>query len=339
MKGSPRFQQTGAALLLAMLTVTLVASFAAAAAWQQWRAVQVETAERQRVQSGWLLIGALGWAQLILREDKRTTQVDSLNEPWAVPLQESRLSSFLASDKNNSVLSSEDENAEVYLSGQITDAQSFININNLIENNTIHKPTFDALEKLFDLLNLEPAELTSFANNMRFAADTNPANLTANQAFAPLLPQRTEQLGWLGLSSATLERLSPYIRILPTRNTKLNVNTASAELIYALVPSMKIAEAKALVERRQSTPFRNLGEVIAVLGNPAVPYDLSALSTETEFFEVRGRLRLNELVVQERSLVQRNGVSTPITIWRERTALPLKLGPNAKKLGPEGSLQ
>ena len=44
-----RHRARGAALLAAMLTVTLVATFAAAAMWQQWRAVEVETAERGRV--------------------------------------------------------------------------------------------------------------------------------------------------------------------------------------------------------------------------------------------------------------------------------------------------
>ena len=49
------FRQAGVALLTAMLTVTLVATFAAAALWQQWRGIEVEAAERARVQSGWLL--------------------------------------------------------------------------------------------------------------------------------------------------------------------------------------------------------------------------------------------------------------------------------------------
>ena len=53
----------GAALLTAMLTVTLVASLAAAALWQQWRSVEVEAAERARSQSLWVLTGALDWAR------------------------------------------------------------------------------------------------------------------------------------------------------------------------------------------------------------------------------------------------------------------------------------
>jgi len=74
-------RQRGAALLLAMLTVTLVATFAAAALWQQWRAVEVETAERARMQSAWMLSGALDWGRLILREDARASRTDHLASP------------------------------------------------------------------------------------------------------------------------------------------------------------------------------------------------------------------------------------------------------------------
>ena len=55
-------RERGAAILTAMLTVTLVATFAAAALWQQWRAIEVESAERSRVQASWVLTGALDWA-------------------------------------------------------------------------------------------------------------------------------------------------------------------------------------------------------------------------------------------------------------------------------------
>ncbi|MBC7602922.1 MAG: general secretion pathway protein GspK, partial [Ramlibacter sp.] len=65
-------RQSGAALLMAMLTVALVATFAAAALWQQWRSIEVETAERARVQSSWILTGAPDWARLVLREDLRS---------------------------------------------------------------------------------------------------------------------------------------------------------------------------------------------------------------------------------------------------------------------------
>ena len=61
--------QRGAALISAMLVVTLVATLASVALWQQWKHVEVESAERHRVQASWLLNGALDWSRLILRED------------------------------------------------------------------------------------------------------------------------------------------------------------------------------------------------------------------------------------------------------------------------------
>ncbi len=57
-----RRHERGAALLTAMVIVTLVATLAAAMVWQHWRAVQAETIERSRIQSAWILSGALDWA-------------------------------------------------------------------------------------------------------------------------------------------------------------------------------------------------------------------------------------------------------------------------------------
>ena len=84
--------QRGAALLLALLLVALVATLASAMVWQQWRAVQVEAAERARAQAAWVLDGATDWSRLILREDARTGSNDHAAEPWATPLAEARLS-------------------------------------------------------------------------------------------------------------------------------------------------------------------------------------------------------------------------------------------------------
>ena len=115
-------REAGAALLAAMLTVTLVATLAAAALWQQWRSVEVETSERARVQAAWILVGALDWSRLILSEDGRSGGPDHLAEPWAVPLQEARLSTFLAAGDGDGVQDNTTDTRDAFLSGQIVDA-------------------------------------------------------------------------------------------------------------------------------------------------------------------------------------------------------------------------
>ncbi len=307
----PARQQAGAALLAAMLTVALVATFAAAAMWQQWRGIEVEAAERSRVQSSWILTGALDWARLILREDARSGGADHLAEPWAVPLEEARLSTFLAADKANNT---ETEGDNTFLSGQMIDLQSLLNVTNLVEAGRVSEPAMRSFVRLFDLLGLPQAQLGRMAENLRFASDISVDNRSAAQA--PLLPQRVAQLVWLGLPVQTVAALEPYVTVLPSR-TPVNLNTASAEVIYAAVNGISLADAQRLVAERDRQHFRQLQDAARLLPNPDTVFNDGTVGVASRFFEVRGRLRLGDVVVEERSVVQRDGLDVR-TLQRER---------------------
>ena len=317
--------QRGAALLMAMLTVTLVATLAAASLWQQWRSVEVEAAERQRVQSSWILTGALDWARLILREDARSGATDHLAEPWAVPLQESRLSTFLAADRNNTGGIDSDAQVDAFLSGQITDLQARLNLTNLVQDNKISAVSLAAFNRLFELLNLPPLELTLLSSQLQLALNTGKASSTDSPA--PLLPRSPAQLGWLGLSPSTVAALQPYVTILPVR-TSVNLNTASAQVLVASVPNLSMAEAQKLVAARASKYFRSTADANAILNQPTIVFSESEHGVSTRYFEVLGRLRLGSTTVLERSLLQRDGIVVT-TLWRERAvAEPLPTMPN-----------
>ena len=307
-------QQAGAALLSAMLTVTLVATFAAAALWQQWRSVEVEIAERARVQVAWLLVGALDWSRLILRIDGKAGTTDHLAEPWAVALQESRLSTFLAADKNNTGGLTAEEQVDAFLSGSMVDAQSKLNVFNLIDNNEVSKLDLAAFNKLFTHFNLPETELEGFVANLRAALDAKAPTTTA------LMPQRVRQLTWLGLQPQTVTKLTPYITLLPVRTT-VNINTAPAEVIYASVPGLGLADAKLTVSTRESAHFPSIAEAVAKV--PALNGKLQDTqhSVSTQFFEVIGRIRLEQTVVEEHSLVDRRDVNNVKTLWRERAVI------------------
>ncbi|MBK9572699.1 MAG: type II secretion system minor pseudopilin GspK [Rhodoferax sp.] len=321
-----RTAQRGAAILLAMLTVTLVATVAAAALWQQWRSVEVEKAERARVQSAWVLTGALDWSRLVLREDSRTgTTADHLAEPWAVPLEEARLSTFLAADRDNQT-NVDELGEDAFLSGQITDLQSRLNVTNLIYNGQVEDIARKQFTKLFELLGLPPAELARLADNLRLASDFSPDNKSADAA--PLRPQRVEELVWLGLSPQSLAVLKPYITLLPPQRdgirTQVNVNTASAEVLYAGFEALDMAGAKRLVTARERSHFRTLAEVLAADGGVKEEPSATLFSLTTRFFEVRGQLRIGQTTVLERSLVQRDLFPPPSStrvVWRERVPM------------------
>ncbi|MGJ7575547.1 type II secretion system minor pseudopilin GspK [Variovorax sp. RB2P76] len=307
-------RQSGAALLAAMLTVMLVATFSAAALWQQWRAAEIEGAERARVQAAWVLVGALDWSRLILGEDGRAGGSDNLTEPWAVPLEEARLTTFLAAEKN--VASDSVEGLpDAFLSGRIVDAQSKLNVLSLVDAGKPIPASVATFTRLFNTLGLPVAELnrmtTGLVNALATGADGDAGG-------APLMPQEVSQLVWLGLSPATAAALEPYVTILPVRTT-LNLNTASAEAISASMESLNIASARQLVERRTRSFFKDIAAANAALPSGSAPFNAAQHGVGTNYFEVYGRLRLDRTYVEEHSLLQRNGV-TVTTIWRTRGA-------------------
>ena len=309
-------QERGAALLTAMLTVTLVATFASAALWQQWRSVEIESAERSRTQMQWVLNGALDWARLILQEDARTNaDVDHLSEPWALPLQEARLSSFLAMDKNNT-----DDATDAFLSGQISDQQALLNVRNLVQDGKPVVAAAKAFERLFTILNLPRQQVQVLVDQLvaidaAAASDAKPDV----QAAAPLKPYRMEQLVWLGLPASTVQALLPYAVLLPVA-TPVNLNTAGSEVLRAALPAIDLAKAQQLITQRATTHFATVDEALGTTGihSDGVAADIiKNLSVKTQYFAVRGRLRLGNSTVQEVSLVERSGTATKV-LWRQR---------------------
>jgi general secretion pathway protein K len=308
-----RKAQRGVALLLAMIVVALVTAAAAGMVWQQERAVAIEAAERARAQSGWILSGALDWARLILREDERSarrggTPVDSLDEPWAQPLAEARLSSFLAADRDNNA----DGGAEAFLSGRIVDAQSRYNLRNLIVEGKVSPQELQKLSRLCDAAGVPAAVGNAIAQGVD--ASWRAAAAGAETADATLPVQRFAHLSRLGLDAATLRALRPFVDVLP-KPTPLNLNTASREAVAAVL-GIDVGTAERLVQARQRSPFDSLERARTLLG-PDFPIEQRGVAVASAFFEVSGRLRLEERVVEERSLVERLGDQF-VTHHRER---------------------
>ena len=308
-----RRHERGAALLTAMIIVTLIVTLAASMVWQQWRAVQVEIAERARVQSAWILNGALDWARLILREDARSGRPTALTEPWATPLAEARLSTFLAVDAANA-----EDAPDAFLSGVITDAQARFNLTNLVVQGKIVQTELDALDRLCQSIGVSSDIAARIATGLR-DADA----VSGSSASPPLRPRSVAQLAWFGVDPESLVLLAPHVVLLPVR-TPVNVNTASREVLAAVVKGLDLASAERLVQMRQRSPFKAITAVEAQLPVAFTPINPSGgqppiLSVFSSFFEVRGRLRLEDRALEQRSLVERRGLDM-IVLRREQVS-------------------
>jgi general secretion pathway protein K len=296
--------QRGAALLLAMVVMALVTTVTAGMVWLQTRALQVEAAERARAQAAWILIGALDWARLILREDQRSGQqsgkaFDSLDEPWAQPLEEARLSSFLAADKDNNA----DGGPEAFISGAITDAQARFNLRGLVDG--AGKAVKGQPEALQRLATLAGAPGDTGARVAEALGRTLVAAAEDGALGPPLKPAQLTDLAWLGIEPAIIERLAPWVDLLPVA-TPVNANTAPREVLVAAIDELDLGTAERLVQARQRKRFETLADVQALLPS-TVKADPTRVGVASSWFEVAGRLRLDERVLEERSLLQREG--------------------------------
>ncbi len=295
------------ALLLTTLAITIVASLF----WQQQ--VQVRSIENQRLQlqKQWILRGALDWAGLILREDAKHSSVDSLDEPWAVPLAETRLDQYVDNGR------ADDDIADATLSGGISDAQARYNLTNLCPDGTINPAEVAAFRQMLNNAHLDPALAQATADQMA-AAQKIPASNAANRdkQSGPLpmnLTQVDDLLAVPGFSPETLAKIKDFVIFLP-HATPINVNTAAAEVLAARVDGLTLADATALVASRSTASFRHIADFTERLTSHSLSVTNQEAAVTTNYFLVNGKVRMNRAGLEVQALLERNGTNTKL-IW------------------------
>jgi general secretion pathway protein K len=333
-----RTRQRGVAVVTALLLTTLAVTIVASLFWQQQ--VQVRSIENQRLQlqKQWILRGALDWARLILRENARLSQYDALDQPWAVPLQETRLGQYVENDRSDSEGS---EGSDATLSGQMVDAQSMYNLNNLAANGVPVPKEVRVFARLLGNLRLNPSLAQDAA--VVIAASTAKQGLggpgagpppqkvdpttglplvengdgVPNPAQAPpvvvpsgppmlAMTQVEDLLAVPGFTPEAVETLRNLVIFLPRAGTKVNINTAPPEVLAAVIEDISASDAAVIVATRTTASFRNSGDfALRLPGIPSV--GSSNLGVASDFFLVNGKVRLNRAALQIQALIMRTG--------------------------------
>nr|WP_314627690.1 type II secretion system minor pseudopilin GspK [uncultured Noviherbaspirillum sp.] len=346
-KFANRTRQHGVAVVTALLLTTLAVTIVASLFWQQQ--VQVRSIENQRLQlqKQWILRGALDWAQLILRENARLSpQYDTLDQPWAVPLQETRLDQYVENNRADT------EAGDATLSGQIVDAQSLLNLNNLAANGVPVKKEVEVFARLLGNLRLNPslaqdAAVMVAASNARLNLATSPVNppaqtidpttglplaqvppIGAGQVPAPapaavvpsgppMLPmtQVEDLLAVPGFTPEAVEKLRNLVIFLPQSGGKvnININTAPVEVLTAVLVDDASSEAAYIVAARTTASLReNDTRLERVKTTKAGNFDF-----RSNYFLVNGRVKLDRAALQIQALIYRTGGTQPKTqvIW------------------------
>ena len=200
------------------------------------------------------------------------------------------------------------------LAGQIVDAQARFNLSSLMQGGQVSQANLAAFRRLLSLLDqpesLADMVLSRLLRSMQRTVDGRvvpPAEL----ALSRIDDLRTVP----GFDVAVIEALRPFVVVLP-EPTLVNVNTAPAEVLAALVPGVELAGARRFVARRERTFFRSLGEAAQQFdGQPVLPADL--LSVGSRFFVVRGMVRFDRVETSTETLLSRGPDRVDI-LWQQR---------------------
>jgi general secretion pathway protein K len=318
-------RQRGVAVVTALLLTTLAVSIVASLFWQQQ--VQVRSMENQRLhfQTRWILRGGLDLVRLILRQDlqdsRGITRADGI---WATPLAETRLDQFVERERV------EGESFDASISGQTYDAQSRYNLANLASiqgNGGIDSKHLLVFQRLLQNLQLNPALAKAVATQvarsqgaglMPGAPPQPDVEAVQPGSGQPMKMLRAEDLlSVAGFDQKAIEKLRDFVVVLPER-TAVNVNTASAELLAALVGGMSLTEGQTLVVARKRTPW-NAGEFKAYLqamGKTPILKD-GEYDGISYYFLVLSRVRLDRAELMSWSLIHRQQTSTRVVWIRE----------------------
>lgn len=307
-------RQRGVAVIIALLLTTLATTIVASLFWQQQ--VQVRSIENQRLhlQQQWILRGALDWASLILREDAKYSRVDNLDEPWAVPLAETRLDQYVESGRADTSM------PDATLSGSIEDAQARYNLTNLCPDGIINPAEVAAFARLLSNAKLNPALAAAAAGAMEAAqkkSKATPADHDSLSGSQPInLTQLDDLLTMPDFSPRMLDTLKDFVTVLP-RATPVNVNTAPPEILAARIEDLSPSDAIALVAKRSTASFRDLDDFAHRLSGKSFSASPSEISVASDYFLVNGKARMNRAELKIQALVERNGANTRLVWIRE----------------------
>jgi general secretion pathway protein K len=278
--------QCGAALLMALMITAVCATLASAVLWRvdQWL-TQVETMHDAR-QAQRLALGGVDWGRSILWErDRDKIDVDYLGEPWSTRVPPIPV-------------------AGGEIGGQMFDEQARFNLASLKRNAAPDDFSWQCYARLLATLGLPPA--LAAALQERMASSATPRFVLSGVGSLAAVP---------GYSPTVITRLRGFVTLLPEA-TAVNVNTASAEVLTAIVPGLTIDAARDLIAKRTTQPFVSKSGFASRLPESVrsgLKYD--SISLYSQYFRVDTFSRFGRGRAAVSALLNRPPGQWPVIVW------------------------
>ena len=286
--------ERGAALIIVLGLVALISVWAVTAAYEDMLSLRRAENRQNEIRAEQASQSALILAARILREDGRDSQTDDLDESWAQDTPPFTID-------QGSVL------------GRIVDANRFINLNMLVDQQGKAVPAVEKqVRALFASLELDAGLVDALIDWMDADDREHGVNGAEDSAYydqdyrvknARL--DRWQELRLVrGFDAKIVNRLAAVavVRDVPPGGfSAVNINTASARVLMAIMPDMTAADAEIFLAER---PFDSVAQ--ALQNRPwAAGVNQRYLSVVSDIFMVRTEARFGRVVLREKFMVQR----------------------------------
>lgn len=246
-------QQRGVALITALL-ITAIATIAAVAMASRQ---QIDIRRTGNIididRADMFALGAEEWAKQVLRRDRKDNQTDNTEEDWATVLPPLSVEGGV-------------------VAGKIEDMQGLFNINNLVNNGAASPADRQIFERLLQNLDINIDIIDAVIDWMdKDERQTFPNGAEDTEYLQLDIPYRTHNAPMAspselvlvkGMNYADYTKIAPYLAALPERTT-ININTAPAQVLMAVVENLSESEADQIIEDRTEEPFADINSFMA----------------------------------------------------------------------------
>ncbi len=286
-------RQRGAALITAILIVAIASIVATGIYYDSFLYIKRSSNMLLSDQARLYSLGAEDWAaDILVRDSEDDPMRDHLGEEWAAILPP------LPIDGGT-------------LIGGLEDQQARFNINNLVDaDGQINEPAYEQFKRLLEAVGLNMQLADRVVDWLDFDQEPMFPDGAEDSLYSGLrVPYRTangpvtttsELLAVEGFDRESFLALEPFVAALP-RGSKININTASLPVIYAIVPEISLADAEGLIESRPEDGFATMEEFTS----QADAADDLELSLNSQYFKLTVRVTIGTLQLNMYSLLAR----------------------------------
>lgn len=322
----PRRRQSGVALLTVLLVVFLASMAAVNITTMQQIAIRRTTLLQHQQQARLYTLGAEQWSMLLLQRDRQHSATDHLGEEWAhlppqLPLENGALRGKIRDlqgcfNLNNlwQAGAAPTPDPEPALPEAKPAPESSADQEQNQQSGApptpkpnsppqLHREQFQMLERLLQLLELEPKLAQAIADWIDSdreplfpdgAEDSDytllePPHLAANQPFVSISELRLVR----GVTAEVYKQLAPYVCALPA-GTALNVNTAPALLLAALDADAQLSTVQQALDEHPKLGYANVDEFLnAAKLQPSAP-NKALMGVASQYFQLQVEARVGD---------------------------------------------